>query len=169
MNTEKLYAILNETTCQLRKGEVLERSPDLVAVLQAGADELPGGVAEVYAMPPASEAQDVEKVDVEFMVIGVDKAKAVACRAELIELLREYPNPERLAGGPSYIEVGAAIGDQGAAFQLFALGQALGLWRVMTPATLGFVGEEARFMAGQGFVLISGYHPDTPSLAGHAA
>ena len=76
---------------------------------------------------------------------------------ELIAILKTYPQPERLAGGPSYIEVGGEIGDQGAAFQLFALGKVLGLWDIITPEKLGITGPEANQMAGMGFVMMSGF------------
>lgn len=147
MNTNRLYEILSETTCQFRKGaEIEERKAGSVAV------------TEIYAMPHESEAQSgIEKVDMEFLTIGVNRAKAEAHRDELVKILNEYPEPERLKGGPSYIEVGAEIGDQGAAFQLFALGKVLGLWDVITPAALGFTGEEARALAGRGMVMMSGY------------
>jgi hypothetical protein len=148
MDLNRLYKILAATTVQLRKGpEITEReTPNLK-------------VTEIYAMPPADDpkAADLEKVDLEFLVIGVDKAAAERHKDELIEILKTYPQPERLAGGPSYIEVGAEIGDQGAAFQLFALGKVLGLWSVITPATMGFSGAEARAMAGSGFVMMSGW------------
>jgi hypothetical protein len=126
MNLNRLYEILNETTVQLRKGEIA--------------------------------APDLEKVDFEFLWIGVNRAKVEAYRQELIQLLNTYPRPDRLAGGPSYIEVGAELGDQGAAFQLFALGKVLGLWSIITPTSLGMSGLEAKEMAGQGFIMISGYN-----------
>lgn len=149
MNLDRLYEILRETTVQLRKGAEVETH-----VEESGIE-----VTEVFAMPPADDpnATALEKVDMEFLVIGVDKVKAEQRKAELIEILNTYPQPDRLAGGPSYIEVGAEIGDQGAAFQLFALGKVLGLWDVITPATLGIVGAEAKQMAGMGFVMMSGY------------
>ena len=117
MNLDRLYAILAETTCQLRKGDVYEGTPSLVEQAKRGDEELKGGgVLEIYAMPHESEAEaKIVKVDLEFVVIGVDKAAAEKNRTELLSILRTYPNPERLAGGPSYIEVGAEIGDQGAA------------------------------------------------------
>lgn len=149
MNLNRLYAILNETTVQLRKGAEIEERTEGSGL----------HVKEVFAMPPTDDpaATGLEKVDMEFLVIGVDKAKAEARKAELIDILKTYPAPDRLAGGPSYIEVGAEIGDQGAAFQLFALGKVLGLWGVITPATMGFKGQEARDMAGSGFVMKTGF------------
>lgn len=149
MNLKLLYEILSDTTIQLRKGDVVERG-------QAG----PIAVTTIDFNPPVEAARpDLEKVDLEFLVIGVDRAKAESYRTPLVGLLNTYPRPERLAAGPSYIEVGGVIGDQGAAFQLFALGKTLGLWDVITPGKMGFEGEEARDMAGRGFVMITGYSP----------
>src|SRR5882724_8012570 len=110
MDMKRLHEILNDTTAQLRKGEVIREEK------RDGLD-----VLTIDAMPHESEVGGVEKVDLQFLTIGVDKAKAEKRRAELVALLDDYPQPARLASGPSYIEVGAEIGDQGAAFQLFAL------------------------------------------------
>jgi hypothetical protein len=160
MNLKRLYEILGETTAQLRKGEVIHGTPELVDAIKAGkeADKLPGGVVTFDMMPHESEAvPEAEKVDCHFLTIGVDKAAAERHRAELIELLKEYPDPEQLAGGPSYISVGATIGDQGAAFQLFALGKVLKLWDVITPKKLGLEGPMADQAAGSGFVMCTGW------------
>ncbi len=148
MNLERLYAILADTTVQLRTGPEVTR--EQVGILD---------ITHVYAMPHVDQAPpDLERVDVVFMVIGVHKARAEAHRAELLQILATYPEPERLAGGPSYIELGAVIGDQGAALQLFALGAVLGLWTVITPRTLGFDDEASiREMAGSGLVMMSGF------------
>lgn len=62
---------------------------------------------------------------------------------------------ERLAQGPSYIELGAWIGDQGVALCLIGLGKILGLWDVVIPATLGIEGAEAEQMMGMGFIMIA--------------
>jgi hypothetical protein len=147
MNLNRLYEILRHTTVQLRKG-------DVVSEQQVG----PVKVIQIDAMPHESEAlPSLELVDMEFLTIGVDKVEAAKHKAELISILDTYPHPERLAGGPSYIEVGAEIGDQGAAFQLFALGKVLDLWGIITPRTLGFDGEQAKAMAVSGFIMMSGY------------
>ena len=157
MDLPRLHEILRQTTIQLRKGgEVEERMVDGVEVV------------DVYAMPPVHAARpDVELIDVEFITIGVDKGKAETQRDSLVGILRTYPDPQRLAQGPSYIEVGAELGDQGLALQLFALGKALGLWDIITPASLGFSGDEARDLAGRGFVMITGFLP-LASTAGAA-
>lgn len=163
MNLTRLHEILSETTCQLRKGEAFEGTPELVEQAKRGEELKGGGVLEVYAMPHESEAgPNLEKVDVWFMTIGVHRAAAETYRDELIGLLLNYPNAKELADGPSYIAVGATLGDQGAAFQLFALGKVLGLWDVITPNGLGITDPElARQMAGAGYVLCTGYRPAT--------
>lgn len=154
MDLNKLHHILRETTVQLRKGDEVE-------------ERRVGGVqvTEVYAMPHESQAPNgIVKVDCHFIVVGVDKAKAEAHKAELVALLKDWPSEAwgspipKLEEGPGYIHVGGAIGDQGAAFQLFALGQVLGLWQVITPEKLGITDPaEARQMAGSGFVMIDGF------------
>lgn len=42
MNTSKLYQILNETTMQMRKGDVVHGTPELVDAINEGREELPG-------------------------------------------------------------------------------------------------------------------------------
>ena len=149
---------------QLRKGEVFEGSPELVKQARDGEELTGGGVLSIFAMPHESEAgPDLEKVDLHFITIGVYRLKAESKRAELLELLAEYPDPESLAGGPSYITVGAEIGSQSGAFQLFALGKALGLWQVITPRKLGVTGDMADQMAGSGFIMMTGY--SVPAIA----
>lgn len=152
MDMKRLYEILHETTQQYRKGDAFQ-------VTRSG----PIDVLEVFDMPHEGGApEDLEMVDVHFMTIGVDKAKAEARKDELIALLRDYPAPLELSVGPSYIAVGATIGDQGAAFCLFALGKALGLWEIITPELLGLTGEEAHEAAGRGFIMMSGWRPGQP-------
>lgn len=162
-NLTRLHAILADTTRQYRDGPVYRGTPELVA--QAEADFDPdkglqgGGVLEVYAMPPVVEAPVADKIiDCHFLKIAVDAGKAEGIRDELVSILDAWPSDE-LAGGPSYITVGATIGDQGAAFQLFALGEVLGLWSVLTPKTFGATGEMADQLAGSGFIMMSGYRP----------
>lgn len=163
MNLTRLYEILRETTREFRKGEVIEGSGPLADALRSElakpADKVAwpnvGGVAEIYMMPHADEAPSgLELVDCEFIKIGVDKAKAQARKAELINILKGYHGPHPLSDGPSYIEVGGVIGDQSAAFCLFALGKVLDLWTLITPALHGFEGREARQMAESGFIMI---------------
>lgn len=155
----KFYDILRETCGQFRKGEVYQGSPGMVEWAKSGMDRsAPGGVLEIYDMPPTDAIPDeCETVDMHFVNVAVNKAKAEARRAELIALLDAYPNPEELAGGPSYMAVGGVVGDQGAAFELFALGKVLGIWDVITPEKMGFTGDMADQMAGGGFIMCTGY------------
>lgn len=75
----------------------------------------------------------------------------------LAHLIRAYPDLDRLKGGPSYIEIGGALGDQGLALRLIGLGGLVGLWPVITPETLGINGQAAKQMAGGGFVMAGGF------------
>lgn len=67
---------------------------------------------------------------------------------------------DRIKGGPSYIEWGAWIGDQGMAMTVMAAGAYAGLWEVVTPATLHITGAEADELAGRGFIMTTGLKDD---------
>lgn len=59
----------------------------------------------------------------------------------------------------NYMEIGAWIGDQGVAMQYMALGELLGLWRIMTPAVILNLDDPtqknlADQMAGMGMISI---------------
>jgi hypothetical protein len=62
---------------------------------------------------------------------------------------------DRLKQGPSYIELGAWIGDQGLALAFMGLAEILGLGDVISPATLGITDERAGTMMGQGFIMLT--------------
>lgn len=73
--------------------------------------------------------------------------------AELLALLRRhYPDVARLQKGLSYIEIGGVLGGQDAAMRLLGLGELVGLWSVITPATIGFGEEQAMELAESGLV-----------------
>lgn len=98
------------------------------------------------------------QVDVHFMHVGVCKACARNARPLLISLLVDWPDT-RIKDGPSYIEIGGVLGDQALALRLLALGEAAGLWKVITPRTMGFgrLGDkDADSLAGRGFVMHGG-------------
>lgn len=101
--------------------------------------------------------EEYEIIDCVLVKIVVHKKKALERKGQLISLLKQYPYPETLRDGPSYIAVGAEIGDQGATFQLFALGSFLNIWKLVTPVTLGMEGEEAKKAAGTGWIIITGF------------
>ena len=100
------------------------------------------------------------KVDVVFMLVGVDKAKAEAHRQEFTEWMLAFPDKKMLAGGPaagSYFKVGKKIGDQDGALRFFALGHVLELWEVVTPEDIGWTGQKAATLAESGGVYTTGW------------
>jgi hypothetical protein len=150
MDTKRLHEIIAETTGQFRKGPEVTRDD--------ATPQRPVNVVHVYLMPHESEAptgDDFALVDCHFIKVGVDKAKAALIRDELVRILDKYEPRDELAGGPSYMHMGRYM-EQGTAFQLFALGKVLGLWDLITPASMGFEGAEADRMAGSGFVMCTG-------------
>lgn len=150
MDLEHLHKIVRETTAMFRKGPT--ETTRVVGPIE---------VVEIYAMPHVDDAPaTLDLIDVGPMVVGVDRAKALARKAELVALLKEYPVGE-LERGPSYITVGGHIGSQDAALCLFALGEVLNVWRLMTPARLGATpGSDLEKQAiGAGFVMIDGFRP----------
>ena len=152
MNAQKLYDIIQDSTRVLRKGEEVERR-------QVGNVD----VVELFGYDHTSEApsgDNFDKVDMIFVDVVVDRARAERYRADLTRILRDYPQPERLVGGPSYIELAPNLEmQQEGALRLMALGKTLGMWDVMSAKTLGMDDATARQMAGQGFLMISGYKP----------
>lgn len=116
-------------------------------------------VHEIYGFPHQDEIPDgIPTVDCHFVTVAVDPELAERARPELEAWLKSYPEPDRLKGGPSYIEIAALGGiEQETAFRIFALGQVLGLWQVLTPERLGITGVEADRLAGSGMVMISGW------------
>lgn len=149
----RLLQILSETAYQLRKGEkVVEHKVGNVEVI------------ELNTLPHESVIDVGEKVDCHFIVVVVDKSTAKKYKDELLQILKDWPSEAwgvpvpKLEDGPSYIHVGGVLGDQGAAFQLFALGQVLGFWDVITPEKLGITGSEADELAGNGLVMIDGFN-----------
>jgi hypothetical protein len=98
-----------------------------------------------------------QAVDVVLAVIAVRNmtaAESVCIKGVLSLLLRSRAAEFRV--GPSYVHVGAALDSQGYAFRLYALGHVCGLWKLVTPLDMGFDGDEARDLAGMGYVHISG-------------
>ncbi|THK37663.1 hypothetical protein EHS39_13590 [Ensifer sp. MPMI2T] len=147
----RLHAILVDCTRQYRLHEkMVERDV--------------GGmhVVTYEALPHASEAPPEHTVvNCTLLKVGVDRDKAESHRAELRQLIA--PMEPILKLGPSFITLGAEIGDQGAAFQLMALGHFLGFWRIVTPEDLGFTGAKAEQAAGLGYVMLAGYQREEVS------
>lgn len=145
---EKLCKLIAETTSIYRHGEVVEERD---------------GATHINMMPHKNVVPtDEETRDMVFLVVGVKQNLADEKREEIVEALKEYPEPERLAGGPSYIESGAHLGSQEMALRLYALGDVIGLWRLILPRTLGITGEQERAFAGNGMILFEGYSNGAP-------
>ena len=153
MDIGRLHEILAETTLRFRKLETFARPG-------AAVDEEEWSELERETMPHVSEAPaGLEHVDLELLVVGVDRQAAARHRAELIELLKCYPRPHRLRAGLSYVELANDIGSRAAALQLFALGRVLGLWDLITPAQLRTSGRAARYLARIGILVSTPFDP----------
>lgn len=153
-----IYNVLDQCSQQLRKGDEVSTGNlgEGLEHIKAITIDLNPHVSEMAGKP------GIEIVDLELLSVGVNKVEAEAVRPELRKLVDETFDVARLKQGPSYIEIGYNLGDQGYAFQLMAVGQVLGWWQVVTPTTTLHVTDPklALDMAGAGGVWINGYHPD---------
>jgi len=131
--------------------------------------------------PEQSEIRESDEkpvVDMHFFKVQVDKGEAEDWRDIFNDVCLHWPpDPtympaNRLAGGPSYIELGSQIGTfmgQQDAMRFMALGKVLGAWDVITPRSLfEALGQDiddgtANAMAGQGYVMTSGWKGPVPS------
>lgn len=105
-----------------------------------------GGFFQVSAVDPESGRE---------LVTPREFAEAVGLALEFVHGEFADISREHFEKGPSYIELGAWIGDQGRAIKLIALGGNLGLWDVITPSTLGIGGEQAKNFLGMGMLFPS--------------
>lgn len=148
MNVQLLYRILGDCCAPFRKGEIETRE-------QVG----PMEVVTIDAFPAMDEVADVDgthmMVDCHFITIGVHLKLANEHRQAFIDAIED--DAEMLGDGPSYITIGAILGDQTAAFCFMSFGQALGLWRVVTPAKLNLPEDMRDRAAGLGYIMITGY------------
>lgn len=133
-------------TTVYRKGEP-------VTTHQAG----PVEVVEIWGYPHVEEAREVEKIDMHFVTVGIRQPETSwdDVRVQFAAEVAEYPEPDRLAGGPSYIELGGVFGDQELALRWMALGKSLGFWGIITPGSFGITGPDADSLAGGGMVMIA--------------
>jgi hypothetical protein len=105
-------------------------------------------------------------VKVHFFDVRVNPNSIADIRPLLVEILNSYPEIDQfgnqqnnLSDGLSYIAIGSAVGDQGLALTLMGIGEACGLWKVITPEVLGMSGQDADTAAGMGLVMTDGYRP----------
>ena len=92
---------------------------------------------QCIAAPDEERVPEGHVVDTMFMKVALtnqDDADKETLRKELKSLVE----PLGILNGSShgYITVGGILGDQGTALVLFALGDLLGLWNLITPLTL---------------------------------
>lgn len=106
-------------------------------------------------------ADSEQGISVHFFRVDQTEASTLTGE-ELADLIRAAEKGEfmdepvdRLAQGPSYIELGGWIGSQQIALQLLGLGTILKIWQVITPKTLSIEGKQADDMAGNGFVMLA--------------
>jgi hypothetical protein len=101
-------------------------------------------------------------VDVHFFKVAVDERLDKTKFDQLLEAAMASPGEfsdidrDRMGAGPSYIELGSWIGDQGRALVTMAVGQVAGRWNVITPGLLGLTGPAADEAAGAGYVMVTG-------------
>lgn len=149
-DVRKLISMVSQCTTPLRKGEVLEEK-----------DMGPLKVISINDFPSQEEIGDTENthklVDLHFIDVLVHEKRAEQCREDFIYQLNNFPDKHMLAGGPSYIALGGVLGDQTLALQFLAMGDALGLWKAVTPKTIGIEGPMADELAGRGYVMCTGY------------
>lgn len=150
---EAVLDYVRASTTVFRKGEVVSRQ-----ITEGGLE-----VITIDAFPALPEGARTV-VDCHFVTIGFTEHLASLSHREFFEAVlaaREGAfanmNLSDWAGGPSYIAVGAWIGDQTDAFRFMACVQAHGLGTVITPARLHITDpEQANLMAGAGYIMLSG-------------
>jgi hypothetical protein len=148
-----LNTLIDASTVVYRKGDVVTK-------------ENVGGVdvTTVDAFPPTPDQGTL--IDVHFVTVGF--TEHAADRAGFLTVLRAAFGPgefqdvtaARFTEGPSYIELGAWLGDQTQALRLIALGAHYGLWDVFTPATFRLTGQAADRLAGNGMVMPAAVSPE---------
>jgi hypothetical protein len=160
---KSIHEIIVESCSSFRKGSDLiidgrPATPEQREALMKGEDitanaESDHGVmvVEIFDMPNISDTPEgIYLVDVHFIVIGVNLEKAEENKADIIAWLQANLEPREY----SYIELGGVIEDQGMAFALMAMGEALKLWKVLTPEVMGMPAEMCDQMAGMGYITV---------------
>lgn len=153
LQDQHIFTMLADATRVFRNG------PEMKAKTENGV-----AVYELVGFPSipsdANELAGLVLFDCHFLTIGVDPVKAEKERDSVIQLV--LGQRSIFGSGASYIEIGAWLGDQTAAFQFMALGEYLGLWYVMTPKNIGFPPEIYDQAAGLGYVLTTPF-PKIPT------
>ena len=109
-----------------------------------------------------------EVIDVFLLRVTLDTDKVHEHEAEMIELLREWPDTSwgqyvpPLGKEINYLVAGGVLGDQRSAFLLFAFGKLLDWWNILDPSTVLKLEKDdplAQALAGQGMIAVMGYRP----------
>jgi hypothetical protein len=147
MDKARLMEMLGDATCLISKGDRTKQKLPGIPVLLWG--------LMISAVDPGVEQLD--QVDCQFVVVGVNREQAEKHRAEFIEFLETYPEPQKLADGPTYKHMATIVGDDMTALRVFGLGQTLGLWNVILPDQLGVDPELVDEAADLGLIVATGY------------
>lgn len=147
MDKSRLLKVLNNSTCLISKGESTKRKMPGIPVLLWG----------LMISPTDPHVDQLEQIDCQFVVIGVNREQAELHRTEFIEFLESYPEPKKLEDGPTYKHLASIVGDDMTALRVFGLGQTLGLWNVLLPDQLGVDPEIADEAADLGLIVTTGY------------
>jgi len=147
VDKSRLLKVLNNSTCLISKGESTKRKMPGIPVLLWG----------LMISPTDPHVDQLEQIDCQFVVIGVNREQAELHRTEFIEFLESYPEPKKLEDGPTYKHLASIVGDDMTALRVFGLGQTLGLWNVLLPDQLGVDPEIADEAADLGLIVTTGY------------
>jgi len=142
-----LREFVQQATVVYRHGDVVKFAGDVVSI-----DAFPESPRETV-------------VDCHFIDVGFTDAVSTRTAREFYALVADAEigefgsiSMERLAAGPSYIEIGGWVGDQTLAFQFMALCEYYHLSKVITPNSLGITGQPlADSLAGSGYVMLAGF------------
>ena len=157
INVGRLQEILNDTTAVLTKEGITHHYLDIL--------EIPVPLRAAFA--PVEDWPSYI-VDFSFAAVGVNTQLAARHLTEFDKILASFPQPEVLKQGPSYRHFIPYVGSELNALRFVALGDALGLWTVITPKDMGIPEEQQSDLALMGLVCISGY-PSTAVESAQAA
>ena len=108
-----------------------------------------------------SDEKDADSITIVLLnfkiILKVPKLKQN--KEKIMQWLDHYPEPDRLKGGVSYIELGAIVGDQRMAIVLMVIGEYFNWWTLIHGEKMGMSRVEAIEMAGRGFIMTTGYTP----------
>lgn len=113
---------------------------------------------------PSLEGHTVDMIF--FRVSAVNDPKADEMKALIAAHQSDYEPVNPLDGEEhGYVELGAWLGDQGYAMMFMALGQILGLWKILSPYTM--LGKDipesmAMQLAGAGYITIKADRDENP-------